>query len=335
LQHQPARMLKIFGFDPLAHRDAYQSQGWVHVRNGITADFFAILRKFAEDSVREHRIEGRAIGGEKEQSLYEFPQNVDFPGELFDMVAAVCGLNRSTMTLSERHIKAYDAYADPEPPAHKDRFASQVSMGLSIDIPDDSRLILYPFEYREVNPFNVSATFRDSLDPDRRPEVVLKNAKEVEIDDSGGDVVIFPGSSMWHLRRNAARAVTLYLKFNDFNSDPLGEDPTTAALRARTLHALSKDDRRLTAVVPILARRMDTVARLYTRSGWEQLLLADVWGESPIRLTEVQFEILRGVDGTRDLGRLSDDLANSGASAEAVRAEIIHLAERGILDLIE
>jgi hypothetical protein len=327
-------MLKIFAFDPVAYRDEYRSQGWLHVENGVTPNFFAILREFAEESFGEHKVEGRAIGGKKEQSLYEFPEEVDFPGELFDLVAELCGLDRSTMTLSERHIKAYDADADPDPPAHKDRAASQVSMGLSVDIPRESRLILYPFEHREVNPFNVSATFRDSLDPNQRPEVILKTAKEVEIDDSGGDVVIFPGSSMWHLRRNAANAVTLYLKFNDFNSDPLGEDPATARHRARTLEALASDGHRLTAMVPVVARRMDTVSRQYMRSRGEEVLLADVWGEDPVRLTEAQFEVLRGVDGRRNLGTLGDELATNRLSAEAVRDEVVRLAERGVLDLI-
>jgi hypothetical protein len=331
---QADQMLKIFAFDPVAYRDEYQSRGWLHLRNGIDPDFFAVLREFAEESFGEHKVKGRAIGGKKEQSLYEFPENVDFPGELFDVVATLCGLNRPTMTLSERHIKAYDADADPEPPAHKDRFASQVSMGLSIDIPADSRLILYPFEYRDANPFNVSATFRDSFDPDQRPEVILKTAKEVEINDSGGDVVIFPGSSMWHLRRNAAGARNLYLKFNDFNSDPLSEDPSTAGRRARTLEALASDGRRLTGMVPVVARRMDTVARQYTRNRWEEVLLADVWGEDPVRLTEVQFEILRVVDGKRNFGALGEELANTGLSAEEVRAEIVRLARRGVLDLI-
>jgi len=53
---------------------------------------------------------------------------VDYPGELFDTVAEVAGLNRDTIALSERHIQAYERNAAPEPPAHKDRFPSQISV---------------------------------------------------------------------------------------------------------------------------------------------------------------------------------------------------------------
>src|SRR5205823_2127804 len=128
--------------------------------------------------------------GKKEQSLFEFPEGVDYPRELFDIVAAVCGLNRATMTLSERHIQCYEPDAAPEPPAHKDRFPSQVSVGLSIEIPDESSLVLYPYEHRGVNAFNKAADFSASLQPEERPEVVLKGAREGELKDRPRDVVM-------------------------------------------------------------------------------------------------------------------------------------------------
>jgi hypothetical protein len=326
-------MQRIFSFDPIAYRDQYADQGWIHIRNGISAEFLDVLRDFTRKSFEEHKVAGRAIGGTKEQSLYEFPSDVDFPNELFDVVATVCGLNRSTMTLSERHIKAYDADANPDPVAHKDRFASQVSMGLSIDIPSDSRLVLYPHEHRGVNPFNVSAAFRHSLDPDQRPEVVLRNARAVEIADSGGDVVMFPGSSMWHLRRNSAHVVNLYLKFNDFNSDPLSEDPSTAELRSRTLALLDAGGDDFDGMVPVIARRMDAVSRQYTRHQWEEVLLADVWGEDPVRITQAEFGILRAVDSTSDVAALTQRLSVDGMSPDDVRAGVRRLVERGVLDL--
>src|SRR5262249_9123386 len=159
---------------------------------------------------------------------FEFPDDVEYPDELFDMVAEVCGLNRAAMTLSERHIQCYEANAAPDPPAHKDRFPSQVSVGLSIDIPEDSTLVLYPHDHRGVKAFNKAADFPASLQQDERPEVVLKNAREVELKDRARDVVMFAGSTTWHLRRRAAGSLNLYLKFNDFGCDPLGEDPATA-----------------------------------------------------------------------------------------------------------
>ena len=48
---------------------------------------------------------------------------------------------------------------------------------------------------------------------------------------------MFYGSEIWHLRRRSAGSVNLYLKFNDFDYDPLGEDPNDD--RAPGAHARS------------------------------------------------------------------------------------------------
>lgn len=290
----------------------------------MSSEFLAVLQDYAERSFSEHVVTGRAIGGTKEQALYEFPGASHFPGELFDVVAAVGGLRRESMTLSERHIKAYDHDAPPEPRAHKDRLSSQVSVGLSIDIPAGSRLVLYPDVDRGPNMFNVSAALIASLAPEERPDVVLREAREVVIEDHPGDVVMFPGSAMWHLRRDAARAVNLYLKFNDFDSDPLGEDPATMQRRAATVAALGEGS--LRACVPVLSRRLDTITRHHTRDQWRDIVQASVWEQDPVTLSQAEVEMLRVLDGAlavRDLG--GDD---------AVEASVRRLAERGVLDLL-
>ena len=326
---------QIFSFDPAEYVDEYKTKGWIHIKGGIDPDFHAVLRESVAESLSDRRVEGRAIYGQKEQAIFEFPPSVAFPEELFDVVAATCGLHRPRMTLSERHFKSYDEHADPDPPAHKERYASVVSMGLSIDIPRKSRLILYPFDDVSVNPFNVSSDFRNSLDPDEPPEVILENAREVEIDDSGGDVIMFRGSAFWHKRRNAAGAVNLYLKYNDFDSDPLGEDPQTEPRRARTVEALRGMDGRLSGMVPVLARRFDGVARQYTRNAWQDVLLADVWGADPFRVSEAELAILRAIDGTRSVETLTAQLARNGERSADVEAALRRLAERGAVDLVE
>lgn len=217
--------MQVFDFDPREYADTYRSQEWVHIREGITEEFHRMLLEYAREELGDHMLEDFAIKGKKEQSLFEFPEDVDYPGELFDVVATVCGLNREGMTLSERHIQCYEPNAAPEPQPHKDRFPSQVSVGLSIDIPEDSTLVLYPYDDRGINAFNRAADFTASLQPHELPEVVLKDARPVELKDRARDVVMFAGSTTWHLRRHAARSLNLYLKFNDFGCDPLGEDP--------------------------------------------------------------------------------------------------------------
>ena len=213
--------MQIFNFDPAEHHEDFARDGWLHVPSGIDGDFLDQLQGFVKQRFQTHHVSGRGIGGTKEQAVYEFPDGVDFPGELFDVVSTATGLQRESMTLSERHIKHYDQDAPADPPAHKDRLSSQISVGLSIDIPRGSSLVLYPHEHREANPFNVSAALRESLPEEELPENLLRDATEVVIEDEPGDVVMFHGSSMWHKRRKGAGAVNMYLKLNDFGSDPL------------------------------------------------------------------------------------------------------------------
>lgn len=325
--------MKIFAFDPAAHAPAFRDEGWVHIPGGVTEEFHGLLVEYAEKELTDHLLDGFAIKGKKEQALFEFPSTgVDYPDELFDAVAELCGLERATMTLSERHIQAYEPDAAPEPAAHKDRFPSQVSVGLSIAIPEESRLVLYPYDHLELNRFNTSAGLRQSLQPDQLPEVVLRDAREVEIDDRDRDVVAFHGSTTWHLRRRAARSINLYLKFNDFGADPLGEDPRTPQLRATTLAALQRADAELDPLVPTLSRRMDVVSRSYTRTG-EEILQAKVFGEDAFGLTAVQYHALQALDGAQPLSSIARAVAN-GTDPERARTEILRLAERGAVDLV-
>ena len=324
--------MKVFNFDPADYRAQWEEKGWVHVRNGVDPEFFAFLREFVDRSLEAHHVEGKAIGGQKDQALLEFPDGVDYPGELFDVVATLCGLNREGMTLSERHIKLYDPEADPEPVAHKDRYSSQVSVGLSIDIPAESSLVLYPTDQRAENPFNVSPALLASLDPEEHPSVALKDAEELVIDDQPGDVVLFPGRSMWHLRRNPARATNLYLKFNDFGSDPLGEDPLTPKLREDTLAALANGND-LGGLVPVAARRLDTLTRQYTREGGE-VLQANVWEQKPLTLEPAEFELLQRADGRRALAEVTREVS-AGAGQNGFERSIRRLAENGALDLVK
>jgi hypothetical protein len=318
--------MRIFAFDPSEYSDQYQSDGWVHVRGGVTPEFFEAAQEFAERQFGEHLVEGRAIAGAKTQALFEFPTETDFPGELFDVVTTACALRRETMTLSERHIKAYNPDADPNPPAHKDRYASKVSMGISLRVPEGSHLVLYPRDHVSVNPFNVSAAFPQSLSPEERPDVALRTAQPVEIYDKPGDVMMFPGSAVWHLRRRPAGAMNLYLKLNDFNSDPLGEDPTSASRRAHTLAALAEEDGSVEDHIIMLGRRMDVVTRRYVRDSWAEVLQADVWGEDPVQLSEVEFRLIQAADARRTVGDLAGD--------PDTRAALRRLAERGVLELV-
>lgn len=324
--------MKMFTFDPAEHSAAYAEQGYVHIREGITPEFHAYLLEYVEKELNAHLLDDYAIAGKKEQALFDFPDAESSQSELFDAISAMCGLVRDRMVLSERHIQAYEPAANPEPHAHKDRYPSQVSVGLSITIPSESRLVLYPSDQREINPFNKAADYNRYLQPQDRPENTLPAAREVELADTDRDVVIFPGSTTWHLRRRAARSVNVYFKMNDFGCDPLGEDLTTEGVRAATTAAASADG--VDALVPVVSRRLDSVSRVFTRNDWQEVLLARVYGEEPVGVTEAQFAVLRDLGAELPLDEISEKLANAQRDAVEVRAAILRLAEIGAVDLL-
>src|SRR4029079_17087376 len=126
-------------------------------------------------------------------------------------------------------------------------------LGISVEVPAGSHVVLYPHDERDVNPYYVSTGLRESLEPEALPEVTLRDAAKVEVHDAPGDVIVFRGSSIWHLRRRSAGTVNPYLQMKDFDADPLGEDPTTVARREETARVLCSDGEDLAASVLALA----------------------------------------------------------------------------------
>jgi hypothetical protein len=313
--------MKVFSFDPSEHRETFLSQGWLHVKNGVTPEFVAVMKEFVARELSEEQLKQFALAGKKGQGRFEFPPEVDFPGEIFDVIAEVCGLDRETIALSERHINAYNNDAKPDPAPHKDRDASKVSVGLCIE-PADSEVVIYPGASRERNPYVSAATYYDSLSTDQKPENTLTEDQAVAIRDDPGDVVMFYGSEIWHLRRRSAGSVNLYLKFNDFDYDPLGEDPTTIERQERTRQLLSGNGDLNHAVVKP-SRQLEQLTHVYSRNAL-QVRQAKIWGRNPLALGEKEFQILRTLNGGKEVAALGD------GAAEHVR----RLAEHGVVDLL-
>ena len=323
-------MGKMFDFDPAGLADAFASRRYVHITQGLTPEFYARLVKYVDDSSSKDRLTDFALG-DKQQTLYEFlePDHYD---ELREAVATVCGLDAASLLVAERHIKAYDAHADPHPLAHKDRFGSEIAVGFSIHVPEGSTLVLYPEYDVGANPFNSTAELRASFRADTAPEPGLKNARRVEIHDKPRDVMLFTGSAMWHLRENAAGTTVLYLKLNTYNCDTIGEDPRSADVRQRTLDVLSASGASLAASVPAMARKVDYVHRRYNRD-WKEVFGVVIFGEPHITLSETEFEALRAMNGRRTVADIAEQMRRGGEARDA--HEIIgRLAERGIVDLL-
>jgi len=313
--------MRVFSFDPSEHRETFLSEGWLHIKNGVTPEFVEVMRDFVARELSPEKLEQFALAGKKGQGRFEFPSEVDFPGELYDVLSQVCGLDRETIALSERHINAYNNDAKPDPTPHKDRDASKVSVGLCIERAD-SEVVIYPGASRELNPYVSAATYYDSLPSDQKPEKVLTEDQAVAIRDEPGDVVMFYGSAIWHLRRRSAGSVNLYLKFNDFDYDPLGEDPTTIERQERTRELL-RDDGELQQAVVKPSRQLEQLTHLFSRNALE-VRQARLWGRDPVALDEQEFQLLQSLNGGRDVSVLGTDAAG----------RVRRLAEHGVIDLI-
>jgi hypothetical protein len=322
----------MFSFDPARYAGQFAREGYVHIRGGLTDSFYRKVADQVEQSMKMRTMKEFAIG-DKQQAMYEFPDDgPDYAGELRRAVGGVCGLDPDDLVLSERHVKAYDATAAAEPNAHKDRFASQISVGLSVHVREGSTLVLYPYDEGDVNPFNTSVQLRASLSPDRYPEPRLKRARRVEIKDAAGDVILFRGHRFWHLRANPALTTMLYLKLNAFNCDPLGEDPRTPVLRKRTEELAESADPDLEGLVPLVGRRVDYVHRHYNRD-WREVIGVVLWGEKHFTIDEDELNVLRSIDGNRTVGAILT--AVNGTTDRAGKlGKVRRLARRGVIDLV-
>jgi len=323
-------MSTMFNFNPETCAEAFAENGFIHIDNGLREEFHHDLVKYIENSFNDKHLKDFARG-DKQQALFEFLEP-DHYEELRHAVAKVCGVEPGSLTLSERHIKQYEVDADPYPLAHKDRFGSEFAVGFSIIVPEGSTLVIYPEGDLTANPFNSTAELRSSFSPDDLPEPALKRARRVEIQDRPGDVQIFRGSAMWHLREHGAGTTVLYLKLNTFNCDTLAEDPHTPALRQQTLSRANSITSEWDTLIPVVARRVDYIHRRYSRD-WSDLYGVVLYGQSHVTITEPEFLLLRALDGQQTVSEvclLMQCSRGIGDPSEAIR----RLAQRGIVDLV-
>jgi hypothetical protein len=321
--------MRLFNFNPADYAERYAGQGYVHVPGGLTPDFLDLLAQQVHRHLAAHRLRDWEIG-DKQQGLYEFPDGGDGYGELMSAIGAVTGLDPRRLALSERHIKAYEPDADPNPQPHKDRYASQVSVGLSVSVPPGSRLVLYPHDDVWVNPYNTAARLRASMT--ESPAERVRHARKVVIEDKPGDVLIFKGNAIWHLRENPANTTNVYLKLNDFNCDPLAEDPHTDTVRRRSVELLGASDAALGPLVPLVGRRVDYFNRPLSRDGQEAHEVV-LWGGETRRVSERELAALRQLDWDGSVASLVKSL--NGGDEKVGFGAVRRLVESGVVDLFE
>lgn len=213
----------MFIFDPGAARAEFEQSGYVHLRGVLEQSVIDNLTDFLNRALQENIDEQGEwqIFGKKRQFLYDFPDSNS--AEQFRLgMAALTGIDYDELTISERHLKVYDRNAAPWPAPHKDRAASQISIGLPVSIPENSSACVFPGLQAGPNTEEhaVFMTDRDYPHLDK----IYQLEECVMLHERPGDLVAFLGSSIYHERVHPAGAAILYIKVNGAGSDPLGEN---------------------------------------------------------------------------------------------------------------
>jgi hypothetical protein len=330
--------IRILNFEPSAYREEWERQGYLHVRNGVNPDFFAPMKErvLAEVNAPRSELADWRFAAKKTQHLFEFDASFDFPRGLYEDVAALTGADVERLTLCERHIKAYDGNANPNPVPHKDRLASEIVIGFPVQVPEDSYLILYPTAPRTENPYQSTAEWRELSSPNDDTEALLKHHEPVKLFARPGDIVVFQGAKIFHERVNPANSVLLFLKFNSMRMDPICEDLSTPYLEHRTAELLDAlDDEQLMTERLEVSPRLEKVVAYHNRRDWRPVYLASLWKEKEIPLSNLDAEILKRADRGAQTGALLAQAmpdTEPGQICDAIRrlgrAKLIVLADK-------
>jgi hypothetical protein len=342
--------MRAFTFAPHAFAAELKEKGYVHIKGGVSDE----LLRFAKAQLGECRLSGRnelsarEIKNKKKQYLFDLPNNDDFLREFMLSLAGLTGLPVEQMMLSERHIMIYEDNASPLAPLHKDRVASQFSVGIPLEECGDARVTLVPRTAIRVNPLDnaiYSALLQDApngsspawnFQESEYPEPVQTgDPVPVQLNVQPGDAVIFAGSSMYHGRLNAAKSAVLYFKLNSMRLDPLGEDPSTSLQRENGLAILDhRSDEELLRSVAELSPRLRHVSRRYTRLNWAIVLQAFVTGENEFTISEEDLSFLFALQGRSIIRNI---LRVTGISEDQMLSQIPRirrLSKLGAIDFI-
>jgi hypothetical protein len=213
----------MFNYDPGTARQEFKQNGYVHLRGVLSQLVVEHLRDFLDRATRDDiDEEGQwRIYGKKRQYLFEFP-NSDWAEEFRLAIADMVGIEPEEFTISERHLKVYESDAQPWPAPHKDRAASEISIGLPVAIPQNSSACLFPALRPGPNTEDKAVFLTDSAHPN--PDQVYQTEECVMLHEQPGDIIAFLGSALYHERVHPAGAAILYIKVNGTGSDPLGEN---------------------------------------------------------------------------------------------------------------
>lgn len=217
-----------FKYDLTPFKAELHTNGYVHLKDVLSDAFVEDLKEFNGKAMSLAAEENKSVQvkGKKRQFVFGFSSD-ETALAFRNGIACLTSMDEDRITISERHLKVYDAQADPWPSPHKDRCASQISIGLPIVLSEGSTVAVFPTLDLSENPNDKAMFISDSEHINSQQAYIEHEA--VLLNESVGDLILFNGSSIFHERVNAAGTSVLYIKINDKGDDPLGENIYTAA----------------------------------------------------------------------------------------------------------
>lgn len=213
----------FFNGDFSGRASELKETGFVHLKECLPDDAIAYLEKFyvgCEEGQQED-LAGGYIKGKKKQFLFDFP-DIETRDAFRDKICGLVGYEPGALTVSERHIKAYDQHAKDLPSPHKDRNASTFSIGIPIRLSEGTSVCMFPQLDRSPNAHDKAQFLADKTED--QIGALYADDKTVHLNEEVGDIVVFEGSALYHERARPAGSVVLYIKINDQGMDPLGEN---------------------------------------------------------------------------------------------------------------
>ena len=205
------------------YREQLERDGYILLKDVLSENFMADLKTYLDRS-RTGQVEEYGkwrIGGKKHQFLYDFPDEA-IAERFRTEVAALTGLNRETFTISERHLKQYENDAPDYPAPHKDRGASQFSIGLPVYLGPETSVCVFPTLDRTPNEAERAVFMTEQDHPGL--EGIYASPEALPLHEELGDMIVFLGSAIYHERIRARGTSVIYIKVNDEGFDPLGEN---------------------------------------------------------------------------------------------------------------
>ena len=195
----------MFKFSASDIKADWDENGYCYVRDGCDPTVLNQLQK------RFDLICSESVSPE----AYEYLPESNLLSSGIAMLRELTSSN--SLTISRKNIMYYRENMNS--PAHKDRKSLQYAVAIGIFNPPDSRLLLWPDANRDPNEGDHYKSYTKRIGSQEQIDSYLSNIDPVAFATDPGDVVIFPGNSMFHRRINPLGSCVYYLDFNAWGLD--------------------------------------------------------------------------------------------------------------------